>query len=193
MRAMRDEALFEAIEFATRAHRGQFRKGTRLPYILHPLRVGQILIEAPADVEVVVAGILHDTLEDTHTTRQDLASRFGERVSRIVESVSEPDKSLPWQARKEHTIAALALADADALLVACADKLDNIRSMGRGERRDGPEFWRRFREPRERQAWYYREIARVLLARADEEPLRALSARLAVAVDGLFCPAPEAR
>lgn len=183
---MREDALFEAIEFATCAHRGQFRKGTRLPYILHPLRVGQILIEAMVDLEIVLAGILHDTLEDTPTTRLQIADRFGERVARTVESVTEPDKSQPWHVRKEHTIGALQHADGDTLLVACADKLDNVRSMTRGERRDGPEFWQRFRRPRDEQAWYYREIDRVLRARSSADPLATLTLRLSRSVEELF-------
>lgn len=190
---MRDDALFEAIEFATHKHRGQFRKGTRLPYILHPLRVGQILIEASADIEVVLAGILHDTLEDTPTTREELSTRFGKRVALTVESVSEPDKSQPWRVRKEHTIAALQGAGPDTLLVTCADKLDNVRSMTRGERRDGPDFWQRFRKPRHEQGWYYREVARVLRHRCSDEPLAGLALRLQRSVEELFGTDDDAR
>jgi (p)ppGpp synthase/HD superfamily hydrolase len=61
--------LFDAIEFATRAHEGQFRKGTRIPFIIHPLSVAKLLIEREFSEEVVIAGLLHDTLEDARTAR----------------------------------------------------------------------------------------------------------------------------
>lgn len=178
--------VFEAIEFATRAHAGQFRKGTRVPYILHPLRVGTLLIEVDSPDPVVIAGILHDTVEDTPVTLEQVAGRFGARVAALVEAVSEPDKRAPWDSRKRHTVQRLASADADALLIACADKLDNIRSMRRGEERAGPCFWDRFHRPREEQAWYYREVSAAIGRGAGEGPLALLWPELEREVRELF-------
>lgn len=178
--------VFEAIEFATRAHAGQYRKGTRIPYILHPLRVGTLLIEVDSPEPVVIAGILHDTVEDTPVTLQEVAARFGERVATLVDSVSEPDKRASWDERKRHTVERLRHADADTLLIACADKLDNIRSMRRGELRTGAIFWDRFHRPRDDQAWYYREVSSAIGRVAPSGPLALLWPELEREVRELF-------
>lgn len=82
-----------AIEFAAKAHGEQKRKGTDIPYISHPFAVGMILQQAKCEEDVVMAGILHDTLEDTETTEDDIRSLFGEKVLALVIGASEPDKS----------------------------------------------------------------------------------------------------
>jgi (p)ppGpp synthase/HD superfamily hydrolase len=84
----------QSIEFAAHAHRGQKRKGTKIPYISHPYAVGMILQQAGCEEEVVAAGILHDTLEDTKTTEEDLLSLFGSVVLAIVKGSSEPEREL---------------------------------------------------------------------------------------------------
>lgn len=178
--------LFRAIEFAARSHRGQFRKGTQVPYILHPLRVAEILIEVGARNQLIVAALLHDTIEDTEATAAGIAHRFGAEVAALVEAVSEPDRAAPWQERKQHTIEMLPSAATDVLLLLCADKLDNVRSMRRGERRDGPAFWERFHRPRPSQAWYYQRVALALCERAKREPLQTLAGQLQREVNALF-------
>jgi (p)ppGpp synthase/HD superfamily hydrolase len=69
--------IFEAIEFGARAHAGKYRKGTEVPYIVHPLGVMKILVEHGASEDLVVAGILHDTVEDTYVTLEDIRNSFG--------------------------------------------------------------------------------------------------------------------
>jgi (p)ppGpp synthase/HD superfamily hydrolase len=96
--------IFKAIEFATRAHSGQYRKGTKLPYIVHPLGVAKILIECDSPEHLIVAGILHDTVEDTSATLDEIKQTFGWDIADLVEAASEPDKSDTWENRKEHTI-----------------------------------------------------------------------------------------
>ena len=116
--------LFEAIEFAAAAHRGQYRKASRVPYIVHPLGVMRILIAGGAEEELAAAGVLHDVVEDTEVTPDQLLARFGGEVSRLVLAVSEPDKSLAWEERKLHTLEFLAhQARPDEVLLALADKL----------------------------------------------------------------------
>ena len=121
--------LFDAIEFAARAHREHYRKGTRIPYIAHLISVAKILIEYDCAEEIIVAGLLHDTVEDTSVTLEDIRKSFGEKVASLVEAASEPDKSDTWENRKRHTIEYLKTAPMDVLLLSCADKLDNIRSI----------------------------------------------------------------
>ena len=111
-----------AIEVAVRAHEGQVRKGTQTPYIVHPLSVGIILAKAGAPDEVIIAGILHDTIEDTPVTFEQIGETFGETIANLVKGASESDKSLPWEERKQHTIDSLAFASIEVLLVICADE-----------------------------------------------------------------------
>lgn len=159
--------LFEAIEFAAKAHRGQFRKGTKIPYVIHPFGVGMKLLECGFSVELVVAGFLHDALEDTNVKAEDIRKRFGERVLKIVRGATEPEHgSKPWKERKAHTIEHLKSATQDVVIVSCADKLDNICSLIRDYQRVGAKLWKRFNAPKEEQGWYYRSLEKVFSARA---------------------------
>ncbi len=162
--------IFDAIEYAARAHREHYRKGTRIPSIVHPISVAKILIEYECAEEVVIAGLLHDSVEDTEVTLKDIRSSFGEKVARLVEAASEPDKSDTWENRKRHTIDYLKTASMDALLLACADKLDNIRSIKEDYERFGESVWKRFRRAKDSQNWYYSALAELFMSRAEGEP-----------------------
>jgi (p)ppGpp synthase/HD superfamily hydrolase len=154
--------LYDAIELAAKAHHGQVRKGTEIPYLVHPLAVAGILIRANCSETLVIAGVLHDTLEDTPFTVEDIRSRFGREVAELVMAVSEPDKQAPWEERKAHTIHYLEnQVSEEVLLVALADKLDNMRAMREGLAIDGEAFWQRFNRPRENQKWYYQRLSGV--------------------------------
>jgi (p)ppGpp synthase/HD superfamily hydrolase len=154
--------LYDAIELAAKAHHGQVRKGTEIPYIVHPLAVAGILIHATCPEHLVIAGILHDTLEDTPVTLEEIRSHFGREVADLVVALSEPDKQAPWEERKAHTLEYLEqMATPDVLLVAVADKLDNMRAIRAGLASDGAAFWLRFNRPRENQKWYYQRLADV--------------------------------
>jgi hypothetical protein len=145
----------QAIEFAAYAHRTQKRKGTKIPYISHPYAVGIILQQAGCKEEVVAAGILHDTLEDTETTEEDLLTLFGPVVLEIVMGCSEPDKGASWEERKQHTLDYLKDAPLSVRQVACADKLHNIRSIKSDLAKYGEDTWTRFKRGSESQRWYY--------------------------------------
>jgi (p)ppGpp synthase/HD superfamily hydrolase len=162
--------IFDAIEYAARAHREHFRKGTNIPYIIHPISVAKILIEYDCSDEVVIAGLLHDTVEDTAVTLEAIRRSFGEKVARLVEAASEPDKSDTWENRKRHTIEYLRTASMDVLLLSCADKLDNIRSIKEDFERFGESVWKRFRRAKDSQKWYYSALADLFMSRAEGEP-----------------------
>src|SRR5262245_54664267 len=117
--------------FAARAHRGQVRKGTDIPYIVHPVGVMLLLAQAgEADPALPAAALLHDTIEDAGASASTLAEQFGARVAQIVEGCSEPDHDgAAWEERKQHTVAYLRSAPRDIQLVAAADKLHNLRAM----------------------------------------------------------------
>ncbi len=163
------DIVLRAVEFAARYHDGQKRKGTRDPYIGHPFSVGMILARHGYDGEVVAAGILHDTLEDTKATADDLRREFGDRVAALVEGASEPAKWRPWLQRKRHTIEFLQTAPLDMRVVSAADKLHNLLTMERDLAAVGEVFWRRFQRGRSEQEWYYRQVAAAITRNGPEE------------------------
>jgi (p)ppGpp synthase/HD superfamily hydrolase len=177
--------VFEALEFAVEAHgrAGHMRKGTRFPYVIHPLRVAWILERHGHDEPVIAAGLLHDTIEDTDVTKEDLAERFGERVAQLVEAVSEADKSASWRERKGATIEKVATAEPDVLALLAADKLDNVRSIRDTLAERGEQTWELFKGGRDDFAWYFRSLAEAFLAR---DPESALFQTLDREVDAVF-------
>jgi (p)ppGpp synthase/HD superfamily hydrolase len=148
----------KAIITATKAHDKQYRKKTKIPYIIHPYSVGMILMKKGCNDEVVAAGLLHDTVEDTKLTLEDIEKEFGNTVAEIVRGCSEPDKNLSWEERKEHTLAKLKTASLDIRLVACADKIHNIRSIRDDLMVQGESVWKRFNRGKEKQEWYYKGL-----------------------------------
>ncbi len=149
--------LHHAVEFAALKHKNQTRKGSDTPYIVHPVEVMLFLTEIGCSAECIAAGVLHDTLEDTETTREELVENFGRRIADLVASESE-DKSKSWQERKQATIDALATAETDSKLICLADKLSNLQSMVYDYGYVGEALWARFHADREQSAWYYRNI-----------------------------------
>ena len=155
-------AIQKAIIYATLKHERQKRKGTNIPYIVHPMEVMQILTELQCTEKVIIAGILHDTLEDTDTRPEEITERFGADVLAIVQTESE-DKSKTWKERKSATIERLKDDSAETKLVCFADKLSNIRSMYRDKMEVGAELWKRFNADKDSIEWYYRGVAAALL------------------------------
>lgn len=178
--------VFKAIEFAAKAHSGQYRKGTKIPYIVHPLGVGRTLIECGCPDEVVAAGILHDTVEDTHTTLADIEREFGKKVAELVKGASEPDKSDTWENRKEHTIEFLKTAPVEMLMVSCADKLDNITAIRIDYQKLGEKLWSRFNRSKDKQKWYYESLVKVFENRSGKGPEKELFKRFAYEVKKVF-------
>lgn len=156
------EVVCLAANVAEELHHGQYRKGTDTPYILHPFGVAAILLREGCAPDMVVAGLLHDTLEDTAYERDELKERFGDNVAAIVEGCSEPFKDRPWRERKEHTINYLQTAPWQVRLVTCADKLHNIISIAKDYGVSGDDLWKRFKVGKEGQAWYYRSLVNSL-------------------------------
>jgi len=159
------EIINNALEFASKAHSNQFRKGTNIPYIVHPVEVAMILQENGASSSVIASGLLHDVLEDTDVNVSRLHDKFGAKICETVIGASEilEDRmSIPWEIRKRHTINFLKTANRDIQLVSCADKLSNSRSMLKNHVEKGMDFWSIFNADFESQAWYYRELVNSL-------------------------------
>lgn len=159
----------EAIIYATVMHQGKVRKLGNTPYILHPLEVAQILSAMTDDQDVITAGILHDIVEDTDGTLEEIEKRFGERVAFLVSSESEnvyPGESedTTWKRRKEESLKVLKNTDDQGVrMLWLADKLANIRSLAGGYSEYGEQLWESFhqRDP-EMQHWYYQTVAEQL-------------------------------
>jgi (p)ppGpp synthase/HD superfamily hydrolase len=144
----------KAIEFAAMAHAGQMRKKTTIPYISHPYIVATILQQQGCDEHVVIAGVLHDTVEDTPTTIEEIRREFGAPVADIVAAVTEPSKSLSWEYRKNYMIDSIKTASPEVKFVVCADKLHNLSSIKKAFAEIGDAVWDRFKRGYEAQKWY---------------------------------------
>jgi (p)ppGpp synthase/HD superfamily hydrolase len=108
---------------------------------------------------VIVSGILHDTLEDTDISLKEISKQFGKEVSSIVKwCTTLDDESEPWKDRKKRTLESIKAAPFRAVLVAGADKLDNIRALRRDYIQIGDDLWSRFNAPKEDIKWYYSEL-----------------------------------
>ena len=173
--------LSEAADYALTIHAHQHRKGTTTPYISHLLGVAGLVLEHGGDEEQAIAGLLHDAVEDVGAHQEAvIAAKFGPRVAHIVRACTDADTlpKPPWQARKEAYVAHLEHADADTLLVSCADKVHNARAIATDLRAHGIAVFDRFTGDMEGTCWYYRSLAEVFQRRLPGS----LSAELAVAI-----------
>jgi len=160
-----NEIIARALEVAARCHRGDNRKESKTPYIVHPVEVAMILQKHCCDEELIAAGLLHDTLEDTELSEEDLRKTFNDRITRLVLGASEKlenREKTPWKERKKHTIESVKKADQRVKYLVCADKLSNIRSMLREKEHSGDKLWDKFNAGYRWQKWYYRNMVESL-------------------------------
>ncbi|MCC6644296.1 MAG: HD domain-containing protein [Polyangiaceae bacterium] len=155
-----------AAQFAVDKHRAQLRKGSGAPYVTHLFSVCALIGERGGDEEQMIAGLLHDSIEDQGVTRAELEALFGPRVARIVEACTDAHEvpKPPWKPRKVAHLAALRREPADVKLVSACDKLHNARSIARdlADPAVGAAIWGRFSAPREETLWYYRALVDAL-------------------------------
>jgi myo-inositol-1(or 4)-monophosphatase len=159
------QLLDRAIVFAVQAHAGTERRGKGFPYIVHPMEAMEIVATMTPDQELLAAAALHDTVEDTDVTIEQIRAEFGDRVAalvaaesdEVVEGVSEEDS---WHDRKQVAIDRLAHAPHDAKMVALGDKLSNMRAIARDYAVQGDKLWSLFHttDPKEHE-WHYRGLA----------------------------------
>lgn len=154
----------EALQFAASIHRQQMRKGTAVPYLTHLMAVSSIVGEGGGDEDLMIAGLLHDSIEDQGISRDEIARRFGGRVAEIVEACSDSNTipKPPWKQRKERYIAHLREAGPDVRLISVADKLHNARSILTDLKVLGSTVWDRFNAGRDDILWYYRSVISAL-------------------------------
>ena len=183
------QRLAQASVFAEELHRGQVRKGTMIPYVSHLYAVASLIMEWGGDEDVVIAGLLHDAVEDCGglATAALIRERFGDRVADTVLACSDsidadPAHKASWLERKRAHIDEVEHMSADAMLVTAADKLHNMRSLIRDLHRDGPSTLERFKEP-EHLLWYYEAVVQALTWSIPTS----VSRELCLAIEDLRC------
>lgn len=154
-----------AVIFAALAHDGAVRKGTNIPYIVHPTEAAAITAGMTEDPEVIAAAVLHDTVEDTGASLKMIGNQFGARVAALVAAESENKREDQkaedtWEVRKNETIQHLkTCTDGNVKILALADKLSNLRAIYRDYREIGDKLWSRFNQnDPARIGWYYRSF-----------------------------------
>lgn len=160
--------LDRAIIFAVKAHAGTERRGKGYPYIVHPLEAVEIVATMTPDQELLAAAALHDTVEDTDVTVEQIRAEFGDRIATLVADESEErpnglSDEESWHDRKRAAINHLANASHDAKIVALGDKLSNMRAIARDYAEIGDALWNRFhsKNPKDHE-WHYRGLADAL-------------------------------
>ena len=162
-----------AVNFAAQKHLGQKRKDRELPYIVHPFSVAWILSGYTNDEDVIIAGLLHDILEDVkESSYQEIADEFGDNVAKIVKGVTEEkdpnierNEKADWLGRKQKYIDNLKIVGLDSVLVSAADKIHNLQSMASAYEDVGDSLWSHFNAPEDKKLWFYEEVIKVVRQR----------------------------
>lgn len=174
---MDTELLDRAIIFAVQAHHNSERRGKGFPYIVHPMEAVEIVSTITPDQELLAAAALHDTIEDTDVTVEQLRAEFGDRIAHLVHAESDQingvlfngeNEEETWHARKQAAIDRLAAAPHDAKIVAMGDKLSNMRAIWRDYQLKGDELWKIFHcTDKAAHEWHYRGLAASLSELSD--------------------------
>jgi len=170
--------LDRAIVFAVQAHHNTERRGKGFPYIVHPMEAVEIVATITSDQELLAAAALHDTIEDTEVTVEQIREAFGERVAELVHAESDQlngeiftggaNEEETWHQRKQAAIDRLAAASHDAKIVAMGDKLSNMRAIWRDYQVKGDEIWNIFHvKDKASHEWHYRGLAASLSELSD--------------------------
>ncbi len=171
-----DAQLYKAYTYAAEAHAGQFRKKTDIPYIAHIITTMNYAIELTKDTR---AAILHDTVEDTWVTLDDLKREFGEQVACLVETETENKRrnipaSQTWEIRKRETVEHLKQASLDTKVIVLADKTANLESIVKEQRHMSGNIWTKFNQPdKTKQEWYFRAVREQLTEFEDTSVIKA--------------------
>lgn len=164
-----------AIQYATEAHQGAERRGKGFPYIIHPLEAMSIVATITTDPELLAAAVLHDVVEDTYHTVEDIRADFGDRIARLVDAESDVvfenmSEEESWHMRKQIGIDHLKAADTDVKIVAMGDKLSNMRAMAIDYRAIGDELWNRFHvSDKSEHSWRYHGLLDALYELKDTD------------------------
>ena len=164
--AFYSDVIQKALVWASQRHT-EPRKGTDIPYITHPAHVAIILARHGFDEPVLAAAILHDLLEDTETSAEEIRRAFGEEVAGMVQELSEPQfpdrpRKETWALRKEAKLDMLREASTGALAIAAADRVHNTANVLADIARHGPQVWNRFNSSPEKILDFGRAVLTIL-------------------------------
>jgi len=148
-----------ALAVTLKIHEGQKRKGDKfIPYAVHPISVALLLINHSCGEDVVIAGLLHDALEDTDYSPKQIKDNFGVKVLKLVQAVSDKRPDDAWVTRKNAYLKHLKKASKEACLIACADKINNLTSMIEAYKKQGNSLWKRFNASKEDKLAFYESV-----------------------------------
>ena len=167
---MNTELLDRAIIYAVGAHAGTERRGKHFPYIVHPMEAMAVVATLTDDQELLAAAALHDVVEDTEISVEEIRAAFGDRIADLVAAESDDmedgvSEEESWRSRKQAAIDRLAKASLDVKMVAMGDKLSNMRAIARDYAIQGDDLWNLFHvKDRASHEWHYRGLADSLRA-----------------------------
>lgn len=165
---MKIDRVNDAIKLASILHEKQYRKAGNVPYISHPYAVGLVLTMAGCKEDVIIAGILHDTVEDSEYTLNELEIRFGKEVAHIVRECTEEDKTKSWKERKNSQINRIKDGNLEVKYVKLADLLHNLKSLYECLEKDENNVWESFNASKEEIKWYYDSMIEALNSNVEE-------------------------
>lgn len=148
--------ITRALEYCAKAHEGQFRKASDIPFASHPSSVGFILHSTGYTEEVVIAGILHDVIEDTEVSFSNIEELFGLTVAGLVEGVTERQDFSSWEEKKEDYLKKIDSSSPEVKAISAADLLDNCRSLVRFLEK-GVNIWSSFTVSKEKQIAFFKK------------------------------------
>lgn len=162
------QLIKKALYFAAEQHNGQYRKGGKIPYIVHPVLVSYGILKYTNDEEIISAGLLHDIFEDCpNVSEKDFEEKFGSRITKLVREVSflEKDKNetLSWKENKTNYINQLKNISNDALLIIASDKMNNLETYFNAVKEKNPAIETLFKGTTDDYIWYYTQIENILI------------------------------
>ncbi|MBP7770780.1 MAG: bifunctional (p)ppGpp synthetase/guanosine-3',5'-bis(diphosphate) 3'-pyrophosphohydrolase [Candidatus Pacebacteria bacterium] len=150
----------KAIRMATSAHEGQMRKDGP-PYIIHPVAVSLMLARHGFAEAVIAAALVHDVLEDTPVTADEMREELGQEVLGLVQTVSY-DKTLSWEDQRIKYVEAVRAGSDGAKAISVADKIHNAESLLMGYQKEGKTMWSHFNRSRDKKLWFEEEMLKML-------------------------------
>jgi len=157
---MQATLIEKAIRMATAAHEGQMRKDGP-PYIIHPVAVSLMLARHGFAQEVIAAALVHDVLEDTPITADEMREELGQEVLELVQTVSY-DKTLSWEEQRIKYVEAVRAGAEGAKAISVADKIHNAESLLMGYQKEGKAMWSHFNRSRDKKIWFEEEMLKML-------------------------------
>lgn len=173
-----DSTLLQAYQYAASAHREQYRKGTDIPYFTHLITTMNYAMLLTTQTDILVAAVLHDTVEDTRVSIEDIKKCFGAHIADYIAQETENKRNGQpaadtWEIRKQENICHLQQASKEVKMIVLSDKTANAESMVRECRVYGDAVWSKFNQKdKKKQAWYYRSCQRALQEFTDTETMR---------------------